>query len=186
MQIMQGGIYGLAYWMVDMRARGVLKRFAVTPINTFELVLSLLSARIVVMLMQVVVMTMLGVLIFDVPFAWNILSIFVFTVLGGGIFLLVGLLISTFAKSYEAAAPITAGIGLPLTFLGDIFYPISTLPHALQVVSKFLPITYLADGLRKVYLEPFSFNAVSFDIFILALWFAVMLGLVIWRFRLED
>src|ERR1700734_557133 len=31
--IMQGGIYSLAYWMVDLRARGAIKRFLVTPIK---------------------------------------------------------------------------------------------------------------------------------------------------------
>jgi ABC-2 type transport system permease protein len=91
----------------------------------------------------------------------------ILSLLGGGIFLLVGLLISTVATTYESAAPITAGVGLPLTFLGNIFYPISTLPHALQVVANVLPITYLADGLRKVYFEPFSFSLVAIDFAVL-------------------
>lgn len=186
MQVMQGGIYGLAYWMVDVRARGVLKRFMVTPIKTWELVFSLLTARVVVMLMQAVVMTVFGVLVFHVPFAWNILSIALFVVLGGGIFLLIGFLIATVADTYESAAPITAGIGLPLTFLGNIFYPVSTLPYALQVVAKVLPITYLADGLRKVYFEPFSFALVGLDFAVLFAWFIVLLFIVIWRFRLEE
>src|SRR3989344_2399300 len=56
MVIMQGGIYGLAYWMVELRARGVLKRFMVTPINKTELILSMVAARVVVMYVQVIVL----------------------------------------------------------------------------------------------------------------------------------
>jgi ABC-2 type transport system permease protein len=186
MQVMQGGIYGLAYWMVDMKSKGVFKRFMVTPISTVELVISLLLARIVVMFIQAIVMTGVGMIFFNAPFYWNVLSIILFVFLGGSIFLLVGLLIATFADTYEAAAPITAGIGLPLTFLGNIFYPVESLPHALQVVANILPITYLADGLRQVYSHPFQFSMVWSDFAVLGAWFVAILLIVLWRFRLEE
>ncbi len=60
MTIMQGGIYGLAYWMVDMKAKGVIKRFLVTPISERELVVSLLSARVLIVIIQVIVLTAIG------------------------------------------------------------------------------------------------------------------------------
>ena len=81
--------------------------------------------------------------------------------------MLIGLLISNFAKTYDSAAPITSAIGLPLTFLGSIFYPLTVLPHALQTIAKILPITYLADGLRQSYLYAFDFQKIGFDILIL-------------------
>lgn len=186
MQVMSGGIYGLAYWMVEAKAAGVLKRFMVTPINKVELILSLLSARVVVMILQAILFTIVGALIFKAQFAWNILSVLVFILLGGGVFLLVGLLISTVAKSYQAAAPITTAIGLPLTFLGNIFYPVSTLPHVLVVISKILPITYLADALRYLFLNPYKWSAIRLDLLVLALWFLALLAITAWRFKLEE
>ena len=121
MTIMQGGIYGLAYWMVDLKSRGVIKRLLVTPINKTELVISLLCARVAIILVQLVVLTAVGVIFFHASFAGNVLSVIIFSLLGGFIFLLLGLLISTFANTYEAAAPITTAIGLPLTFW-EIFF----------------------------------------------------------------
>src|SRR6185369_4213025 len=38
MTIMQTGIYGLAYWMVDLKARGVLKRFMATPVGISQFI----------------------------------------------------------------------------------------------------------------------------------------------------
>jgi ABC-2 type transport system permease protein len=184
--IMQGGIYGLAYWMVDMRSRGVIKRFVVTPVKPYQMAISVVASRLVVMLMQVVVLTLVGVFLFDVHFTWNILSILAFTLLGGTVFLVLGLLISSFASTYETAAPITAAIGLPLTALGNIFFPIEKLPEVVQWIAKVLPISYLADGLRKVYLGPFNWETVYVDFLVLLLWAAVMLALVIWRFKLEE
>jgi len=186
MSIMQGGIYGLAYWMVDLKSKGVIKRFLVTPISQVELILSLLCARVLVILVQLVVLTLVGVVFFHASFAGNILSTLIFAVMGGFTFLLVGLLISTFANSYEAAAPITTAIGLPLTFLGNLFYSVDGLPHILRVVAHVLPITFLADGLRQVYLAPFHFQAVAKDFLYLGVWLAVMLLIVMWKFRLEE
>lgn len=185
MVTMQGGIYGLAYWMIDLKSRGVIKRLLVTPINRVELVLSLLSARVLVILVQFVVLTLVGVVFFDATFVGNYLSAFVFALLGGFIFLLFGLLIATFADSYESAAPITTAVGLPLTFLGSLFYPVESLPKVLQFIAHLLPITYLADGLRKVYLYPFDWNTVAGDYLALVIWLIIALALVLWRFRLQ-
>lgn len=186
MAIMQSGIYGLAYWMVDLKSRGVIKRFLVTPLKDWQLILAVISSRTLVIFVQVVVLTIIGVVFFHSTFAGNILSIILLTVLGAGIFLLFGLLISNFASSYESAAPITTAIGLPLTFLGNIFFPIESLPTALKLFAKALPITYLADGMRQAYLFAFDFNKIGKDILILSIWLAVMLVLTFSVFKLRE
>lgn len=184
--IMQGGIYGLGYWMVDMRAQGVIKRFLVTPLKQWELGLAVVCSRLVVMLVQVFLLTAIGIVFFNATFHWNIVPIMLVTVLGGSIFLMIGLLISTVASSYQAAAPLTAGIGLPLTILGNMFFPISALPHAVQVLASILPITPVAQGLRALYLEPFSLAAIQAPLLILFVWFVLILALTMWRFKLKE
>jgi ABC-2 type transport system permease protein len=99
---------------------------------------------------------------------------------------MLGLLISTMAGSYQSAAPITAGLGLPMTFLGNMFFPINVLPDSIQIIAKILPVTYLAQGLRTVFLEPFSFSVIQTPLLVLLLWFAIMLSLTVWRFRLKE
>jgi ABC-2 type transport system permease protein len=186
MTIMQAGIYGLAYWLIDLQSRGVIKRLLVTPIKTRDLVISLVASRLTVILAQVALLTFIGAVFFRATFAGNVLSVTVLSILGGAIFLLVGLLISRYANSYEAAAPITAAIGLPLAFLSNVFYPLEALPPVLQTVAKGLPITYLADGLRKSYLEPFNFTHIGTDILALCAWLAALLALTLWLFTFEE
>ncbi len=186
MSIMQGGIYGLAYWMVDMKSRGVIKRFLVTPISQVELIFSLLCARVLVIFVQLIVLTLVGVIFFHASFAGNYVATFIFALLGGFTFLLVGLFISTFANSYEVAAPIITAIGLPLIFLGNLFYSVDALPKILRTVAHLLPITYLADGLRKAYLSSITFHDIAGDLVYLTIWLVAMLAIVIWRFRLEE
>ncbi len=186
MTIMQGGIYGLAYWMIDLKARGVIKRFLVTPLKQSELIISVLASRIIVAIGQAVFLTSVGVVFFHVTIAWNVLIALLLIILGAGIFLLVGLLISMFADTYESAAPITTAVGLPLTFLGNIFFPTDSLPKVLRYVGEILPITYLADGIRSVFLSANVPVAVWKDLGILAIWFVVILGFALWKFRLKE
>ncbi|HEX3099405.1 MAG TPA: ABC transporter permease [Patescibacteria group bacterium] len=186
MTVMQGGIYGLAYWMIDLKARGVIKRFLVTPLKQSELIISVLASRILVAICQAIFLTLIGVIFFHVTVAVNALLALLFVVLGAGIFLVIGLLISMFADTYEAAAPITTAVGLPLTFLGNIFFPVEGLPKVLRYVGEILPITYLADGIRSLFLGANIPPVVWKDLGILAAWFVAILALALWKFRLKE
>src|SRR3989338_201056 len=184
--IMQSGIYSLAYWLVELKSQGVLKRFLVTPIKKTELVLSLIAARVLVMIAQVVMLTLIGAVFFNVQVNANFALVLFFTLLGGFVFLSVGLLISTLADSYEAAAPITSAIGLPLSFLSSVFYPLEILPSVLQKIANFLPITHLADALRALYLGPANFLELFTNALVLLIWLLILLGLTFWRLKLET
>lgn len=186
MTIMQGGIYGLAYWMIDLKARGVIKRFLVTPLKQSELIISVLASRVIIALLQAIFLTLVGIIFFHTTVAFNVLFVFVLATLGAGIFLLIGLLISMFADSYEAAAPITTAVGLPLTFLGNIFFPVESLPRVLRIVGEILPITYLADGIRTLFLGPTIPLKVWTDTGILLVWFIAILAFTLWKFRLKE
>jgi ABC-2 type transport system permease protein len=184
--IMQTGLYNLAYWMVDLKARGVIKRLRVTPLTKFDLVLSILLARSLIMIIYVAVLTLVGVIFFEAEFFRNIFYALTFTVLGSFIFLMFGLLIATFAETYESAAPITAAVGMPFMFLGNIFYPIEILPTSLQYISKILPITYLAEGIRTTYLDPTNLDVILKDILGLLIWLVIMFAITMVVFKFEE
>ncbi|HMQ01546.1 MAG TPA: ABC transporter permease [Candidatus Doudnabacteria bacterium] len=183
--IMQGGIYGLAYWWVDLKSRNVIKRFLVTPLKPSELMASVLLSRIIVALMQVVLLTLVGWIWFGTTLNITMAFGLVFAVLGAAIFLLLGLIIASFADTYEAAAPITAAVGLPLTFLGNIFYPISSLPAGLRQVAELLPITYLSDAMRSVYLNNGTWADWGTDAGMLIFWLVIITALAYRTFRLQ-
>ncbi len=184
--MLSGGIYGLAYWMTDMKSKGVIKRFLVTPIKTRDLVLALVFSRLSVMIFQVIFLSLIGQIFFKASIpptaALSIPVIF----LGGSIFLMIGLLISNYATSYQSAAPLTAIVGMPFTFLGNIFFPNSSLPHTLKLVSQILPITHLSDALRHAYLQPFNFSIFAKDILFLCLWFVAILLFTLKVFKLKE
>jgi ABC-2 type transport system permease protein len=187
MTIMQGGIYSLAYWLIDIRARGVLKRFAVTPIRPWTLFTGVLTARLIIILLQVIALTIVGTVVFNAEVnASQIIPALVFAIVGGALFLLSGLLVATFAQSYDAAAPITASIGLPFTFLGGIFFPLAMLPEILQKIANVLPITALASGIRDAFLSAFDLTTFVYRLLIMLAWLLVVAVVVSWRFKLVE
>ncbi len=186
MTIMQSGIYTLAYWMIDLKSRNVVKRFLVTPMKHWQLISTVLISRTLVALVHVLFLSLIGWLFFDVSVGGNILFALGFAAIGAPIFLLIGLLISTFADSYEAAAPVTAAVGMPLLFLSNIFYPISVLPDIFQKIARLLPTTYLADGIRSVYLNYGSWNDWGYNVFILVIWLLIMSLVAGIFFRLKE
>lgn len=186
MTIMQGGIYSLAYWMVDLKSRGVIKRLRVTPLSKSRLIISVLLARTAVMIFQVILLTVVGTVFFHATFSGWSGIILTLTLLGGFIFLLFGLLISVFADTYESAAPLTAALGLPLAFLGNIFFPSESLPEILQKISGVLPITFLSNGLRSVYFNTFTWQTITRDLSFLLIWLLVVFVITVSLFRFEE
>ncbi len=184
---MQGGLYGLGYFLTDLKAKGVIKRFLVTPIKPFEMAVSVVASRVVVMVAQLVILTALATIVFGAQFSVaNTPLIVLATVLGGSLFLLVGLLVSTMATSYESAAPITAAVGLPLMFLGDVFYPVSMLPNFLEQVARVLPLSHLSELLRSLFANTWQWQSLLLHGGVLLVWLVVLLGVTRWRFTLEE
>lgn len=184
--IMSSGIYSLAYWMVDLKSRGIIKRLSATPIKSWELVLSLVASRIVIMLIQAIIITMVGMFFFHAKVSLNFLLPILFIILGGGVFLTIGLLIAGVATSYESAAPLTTIVGMPFAFLGNIFFPSESLPKILKYISNVLPISFLSDGLRASYLSTGTWVSIGTDLFFLLLWLMGLLFLTIYTFKLKE
>lgn len=185
---MQGGLYGLGYFLTDLKSKGVIKRFLVTPIRPFQMALSVVASRLLVMLAQLILLTGIGVILFNAQFSVaNIPIVFLTTLLGGSLFLFIGLLVSTFATSYESAAPLTAGLGLPLMFLGDVFYPIQMLPNFLKIIAEILPLSHLSQTLRMLYVGGgLNWQQFSIHIAVMVIWLMVLLLVTRWRFKLEE
>ena len=55
----------------------------------------------------------------------------------------------------------------PMMFLSGVFFPVEQMPKFMQIISKFLPLTYAADVLRRVMTLGTTPGTVSFDIIIL-------------------
>lgn len=185
MTIMQTGVFGLAYYLVDLKSRGVLKRFFVTPLSTLELTGALILSRLVLMAVQIILLVSIGKLYFGTHINGSIVGIILLMVLGGATFLGLGFLISSLANTYDEAAPMTTILNLLFTFLGNIFFPSNVLPKTFKLIGDKLPVTYLSQGMRHNFVDHWSLRQTLPDLIGLAIWFIIVLAATTYTFRLK-
>ncbi|HUI85134.1 MAG TPA: ABC transporter permease, partial [Candidatus Binatia bacterium] len=66
MNLMNSGMWGIGFALVEMRQRKLLKRFVATPMRRSDFLLALASSRLVLMLIEVALLLVFGMLVFHV------------------------------------------------------------------------------------------------------------------------
>ena len=173
MAIMQMGIFSVVFSLIQYRQQGVLRRLNATPIRPHNFLIGQVFTRLLVSIVQVSVLLGVGVLIFGVKVAGNFGYLFILAVLGGALFIAVGFVISGFAKNEEVGAPLANIIALPMMFLSGVFFPTDTLPGVLEDVVQYLPLTFLADGMREVAIQGASLTEIPWEVLGLVVWLAI-------------
>ena len=83
---------------------------------------------------------------------FNIAVILLFAILTSLLFALAGLVNGVYAKSIDAINIVPTFVLQPLTYLGGIFYSVSSLPHFAQYITYVNPLFYLINGFRYGFL----------------------------------
>jgi ABC-2 type transport system permease protein len=185
MSIMQTGLFGVVFTFVQWKQRGILRRLMATPMRVRDFFFSQLVTRMVTVAIQLIVLLVVGLLAFHIHFAGNFLYLLIVGILGGAIFLAIGLAISGYAKTEEAAAPLANIISLPLLFLSGIFFSRSNMPEWLQTVTQYSPLTYVSDALRSISIDGASLWAIRSDLLGILVWLAIAVILATRLFRWE-
>ncbi|HUO56172.1 MAG TPA: ABC transporter permease [Candidatus Paceibacterota bacterium] len=82
----------------------------------------------------------------------NLAMILLFAIFTAVLFSLAGLVNGVYAKSIDAINIVPTFVLTPLTYLGGIFYSVSSLPKAAQYVTYVNPLFYLINGFRYGFL----------------------------------
>jgi ABC-2 type transport system permease protein len=157
MAISQSAVFGIAFSLVAFRTKGILRRLRLTPMPLGEFAIARVLTALCLALSQAVVLLAVGHFAFGVAIAGNLLSLIPLVALGALCFVAIGLLVGSIAKTEEAAAAMANLITLPMTFLAGVFFPLDSAPGVVQAISRVLPLTYLANGLRGVAVRDHSF-----------------------------
>ncbi|MFZ2804532.1 MAG: ABC transporter permease [Patescibacteria group bacterium] len=102
---------------------------------------------------------MTGILVFIVslifvrPAVHNVSAIILFSFFTALVFSLGGLLNGLWAQNFDDVSTFTTFILVPLTYLGGVFYPISSLPPIWRNISYLNPIVYMVEGFRSGFID---------------------------------
>ena len=185
MSIMQMGLFSVAFAFVQLKSRGILRRLLATPVHPVSFLFSQVFTRLTVSILQTLVLIGAALIFFDVQIAGNLAAILLLALMGGAVFVSMGFAISGWAKTEEVAAPLANVIALPMMFLSGVFFPRDAMPEAIQKITDFLPLTFLADALRNIAIDGEVLWSQWQNLIGLAAWLAISFLVALRLFRWE-
>ena len=183
--LMNLSIAGSGFNLVEYRRRGILKRLFVTPIKPKDFIVSIVLARLMIVLIQLSVILWFALLILDIQLVGGLLSMYGMIMLGSLIFLCFGFCFGSIAKTQEAIRPLVTSFTFPQLILSGVFFPISSLPEIVQPVAQFLPLSVIASSLRGIANDGLSLLSFDFNLIGVIFWLIVSFFLAtrffVWR-----
>jgi ABC-2 type transport system permease protein len=139
--------------VVREREVGTLEQLMVSPINGTELILGKTIPVAIIAFIDLILITTVALLWFDVPFLGNPLSL----VLAAVIYILaclgVGLLISTVSRTQQEAFMGMFLLLLPAIVLSGFMYPVKTMPVFFQKLTLLNPVRHFLEIVRGIFLK---------------------------------
>lgn len=170
--------------IVREREHGNLELLITTPIRSLELMIGKILPYIVVGLIQTVIILGLGYLVFDVRISGDLIDVFLVTILFIAASLVLGLIISTIAKTQLQAMQMTIFILLPSILLSGFMFPYEAMPKIAQYIAEMLPATHFMRMIRAVVLKGADASSLVYD----NLWLIgfTLIGLIIASIRFKK
>jgi ABC-2 type transport system permease protein len=183
MNLMNSGMWGIGFALVDMRQRKLLKRFVATPMRRSDFLLALLGSRLVLMVIEIALLLGFGVLFFHIRVLGSIFTIVFLGTIGALTFGGLGLLTASRAQKIESISGLINVVMMPMWIFSGVFFSYERFPALVQPFIKALPLTALNDALRATILEGTSLAAQSGRLLVLFLWGGISFLLALRLFR---
>jgi drug efflux transport system permease protein len=162
---------------------GTMEQLMVTPIRPIELMLGKTLPFAVIGLVDVVLVTAVALLVFQVPFRGSYLllfacsSLFLMTSLGAG------LLLSTISQTQQQAMMANFFFTTPAFMLSGFAFPLANMPVAVQWLTYLNPLRYFVEIVRGLFLKGSGVDMLWPQMLCLGVYGIAMLGLSALRFR---
>ncbi len=185
MNLMNSGMWGIGFALVEMRQRKLLKRFVATPMRRSDFLLALASSRLVLMIIEVgLLLASFGVIVaFHMRVKATSLSIPLIGALGAVSFGGVGLLTASRAQKIETVSGLINLVMMPMWILSGVFFSYDRFLKMFLPVIRALPLTALNDAMRAVILQGATFRSQLGRIAVLVIWGGVSFVLALRWFR---
>ena len=146
--VLSAGLFAVSGHLTAMKERKILDRLLVTPMRPVHLLAAIVVVRLAVVYVSTLITLFVSMTVFRVSFDvdWPRYTLFVAaSTLGMMGF---GTLIALVVRRSSSAGYLANILGMVMMFLSGIYFPIEMMPSVLRAVSRALPLTYMAEGMR--------------------------------------
>ncbi len=143
-------IFGGAGGILEEREQKTLSRLLVTPTTKPTILLGKVAGIVLTAVVQVLILTLGGALLFDVPWGEHLLAnavlLFAFILAATGL----AVLTSTVVRNRDQFSGLTPLLATGLAMLGGCFWPLDIVSPAMRAIAKFTPTGWAMTGLLDV------------------------------------
>ncbi len=144
----------VALTIAHEREHGTLEQVMITPVGRAELLLGKMIPYIIVGLINVVVIPLVALITFGIPFNGSFSLFFLFSIAFLFAMLSMGTIVGVFMRTQPAALALSfLVIFFPGFFMTGIFFPIASMPKEVQMEAMILPGTHYAIITRGIFLR---------------------------------
>lgn len=171
--------------LVKEREAGTFEQLAVMPLGPAAVILGKITPYFLLACLDMVAVTLLGMWIFDVPFAGPVgpfvvgAALFLFVVLG------IGALISTVSQTTGQAVQVALMTMLPQVLLSGMIFPLDAMAAGVRWIGYLLPLTWFTEVSQGVMVRGASWSALWLPLVVLAAMAVVVFGLAVLRLSRE-
>ncbi len=183
MNLMNSGMWGIGFALVDMRQRKLLKRYVGTPMRRGDFLLAIMTSRLLLMVIEIGLLLVFGVIFFHMRVLGSVFSIALLGGLGSLTFGGVGLLTASRAQKIESISGLINLVMMPMWIFSGVFFSYERFPAVIHPLIKLLPLTALNDALRASILEGTPLVQQWPRLLVLALWGGISFALALKWFR---
>ena len=183
MNLMGSAMWGLGFAIVEARQKKLLKRMVASPMPRWQYLASFLLSRLAMLVIEVAVFLGFARLAFGVPLRGSLPELAFLCLLTSMAFSALGLLVSSRARTMEAASGLMNLVMLPMWIMSGVFFSASRFPAVLQPFVQALPLTAAIDAMRGNMLQGMSLGQLVAPVAILLAWFTVPFAVSLRIFR---
>ncbi len=151
MIIATSGLMSITITMAAYRENGVLRRFKTTPVSPLTILVAQVIVVFAMTLLGMFLLIIAGKLVYHVKFEGNWLSILGGFTLSSLSFFALGFILAGLMSSARTAQIVGMVLLYPMLFLSGAGFPRELLPAAIIKLSAFLPLTYVVNLLRGLW-----------------------------------
>jgi ABC-2 type transport system permease protein len=186
MSVMSTTFTALAYNIVFLRERGVLKRIRGTPLPTGAYFSGVAANAVTNTALQIVIVVLAGRAIFGIGWPPHAGTLIVFVLVGVVSFSALGVAFAHVIPNFESTAAYVNAVFLPVVFVSFYVFDSAGAPGFLRTIADALPLKPLIEGLSGAMVARAHSSGHLDALAVIALWGAFALYFAVRGFSWES
>ncbi len=186
MSVMSTTFTALAYNVVFLRERGVLKRIRGTPLPTISYFAGVAANAVTNTALQIAIVVLSGRVLFGIGWPVHVGSLIVFVLVGVVCLAALGVAFAHAIPNFESTAAYVNAVFLPVVAVSFYVFDSSGAPGFVRTIAEALPLKPLIDGLSSAMVAGKGLGSHLDALAVIALWGVFGVYLAIRGFSWEQ